>query len=145
MTESDLYFCLDADCFICRDMHLVENGKPRLFMSPNGKDEAAFHRFISRMSGGELCSWRDGHQTETKYIADMQLFDKKQISQLVLKYFPSANDFVHFTIDSTYWRADDTEHSMFISEYEMYGLWVEKTCRDSVCTHLIEKRQIDRN
>ena len=63
----------------------------------------------------------------------------------MLKYFPSANDFVHFTIDSTYWRADDTEHSIFVSEYEMYGLWVEKTCRDSACTHLIEKRQIDRN
>lgn len=54
-TSNDLYFCLDADCFICRDMQLVECGKPRLFMSPNNEDEAAFHRYIARMSGGELC------------------------------------------------------------------------------------------
>lgn len=64
---------------------------------------------------------------------------------MVLKYFPSANDFVHFTVDNTYWRADDTAHSIFLSEYEMYGLWTEKKCAGSTAAHFIEKRQIDRN
>lgn len=140
VTRDDLYFCLDADCFICRDMQLLEDGKPRLFVSANSEDEAAFHRFISKMSGGELCKWVDGHKTSTKYIADMQLFDAREIRDMVLRYFPTANDFVHFIVDNTYWKASDTIHSIFISEYELYGRWIEKMKPQSAQTHCIQKR-----
>ena len=75
----------------------------------------------------------------------MQLFSRREITNMVLRYFPSANDFVHFTLDNTYWRRDDTSHAIFISEYEMYGRWIEKTNPDSTVLHRIEKRQIDRH
>lgn len=144
-TRDDFYFCLDADCFICRDMSLLEDKVPRVFVSANGNDEAAFHRFIAKMTGGELCKWTDCNKTSTKYIADMQLFSRSQIQELVLRYFPSGNDFVHFIVDNTYWRTDDTQHSIFVSEYELYGLWMEKMHPRDFYTHCIQKRQIDRN
>lgn len=144
-TSGDLYFCLDADCFVCDDMSLFENGKPRIFVSPNENDEGAFHRFIAKATGGELCKWTDNQKQATKYIADMQLFSKEQIAKMLLKYFPSATDFVHFTVDNTYWRRDDTMHSIFISEYEMFGLWIEKFCMSKFTAHKIDKLQIDRN
>lgn len=145
VTRDDLYFCLDADCFICRDMSLYEDGVPRAFVSANTEDEGAFHRFIAKMSGGELCSWTDCSKTGTKYIADMQLFSREEIKKMVFRYFPSGNDFVHFIVDNTYWRANDTYHSIFLSEYEMVGLWYDKMCPGKFCTHCIQKRQIDRN
>ena len=117
VTPDKIYFCLDADCLVCKEMSLIEDGKLRLFEAPNNNDEAAFQRFIAQMSGGELAEFTTAQKCTTRWIADMQLFDRNIIEEMVLRYFPSANDFVRFTISSTYWRKNDTRHSCFISEY----------------------------
>ena len=50
------------------------------------------------MSGGELAEFTTDEKCTTRWIADMQLFDRNIIEEMVLRYFPSANDFVRFTI-----------------------------------------------
>ena len=74
----------------------------------------------------------------------MGLFSRKWMAEMVLKYFPSASDFVSFTIMNTYWRGNDTKHSIFISEYEMYGLYLDTFHQDEVAKCAVKKKQIDK-
>lgn len=144
LTRTEYYFVFDADCVLLRKTSLFEDGKPKLFLQPNGSDEAAFHRFISRASGGELCTWKEGILTSTKYIADHGLFSREWVSQMVKRYFPTFGEFAAFTISNTYWKANDRERAVFISEYEMYGLFLERFHQDEVSLCSMTKKQIDK-
>lgn len=143
-TKTQDFFVFDADCVLLRPLSLYEGGKRRLFLQPNDRDEAAFHRFIAKASGGELCGWETGRYGHTKFIADHGFFSRKWMAEMVLRYFPNANDFVNFTVMNTYWRSDDVDRAIFISEYEMYGLFADKFHGGEVERTSLRKKQIDR-
>lgn len=92
-----------------------------------------------------LGQWTDAAKWPSTYIADMALFDRDWISEMVLKFFPSANEFLSFSTLNTYWRRDDPGHSIFLSEYQLYGEYVRKFHGGEVETTRLLKRQVDRN
>lgn len=143
---TDIYLTWDADCFLTKPMSAYsEDGKLKLFMQPNYNDESAFMRFSAKATGGVLGRWIEENRCQTTYIADMALFNRKWISELVLKFFPSAMDFLQFSALNTYWRNDDTNHALFLSEYQIVGEFEEKFHRNDVEIVKLLKKQIDRN
>lgn len=144
LTKTPYWFVFDADCILLRKTSLFEDGKPKLYEQPNPSDEGAFHRFISRMSGGELCLWTDEHKCKTTYIADHGLFSRQWVAEMVNRYFPTGNAFVEFVCMNTFWQREEIHRSMFISEYELYGLFLERFHRDEVVLSRMKKKQLDR-
>lgn len=119
---SDICLTWDADCFLTKPLSAYSDSrKLKLFVQPNDNDEAAFSRFSAKATGGVLGQWTDGDKWPTKYIADMALFNRQWIGEMVLKFFPSAIDFLWFSALNTYWKADDTKHAIFLSEYQLVG------------------------
>lgn len=143
---SDICLTWDADCFLTKPLSAYsDSGKLKLFVQPNENDEAAFSRFSAKATGGVLGQWTDGDKWPTKYIADMALFNRRWIEEMVLKFFPSAIDFLQFSALNTYWRANDTRHAIFLSEYQLVGEYEWKFHQTEIETVKLQKRQIDRN
>lgn len=147
VTQTPWFFCIDADCLIVKNFDLFSNGKANLFCMPNVMDESAFIRFIARASGGDLATWNENEYAQTTYIADMQMFNRNIIDNMITKYFHSYQEFYQFTVMNTYWTNSPhiRRQSMFISEYEMYGRFCEKYFNDAVQLTPFKKLQIDRN
>lgn len=143
---TDVCLTWDADCFLTAPTSAYgAGGRLKLFVQPNESDEAAFARFSAKATGGVLGEWTDCDRWPTQYIADMALFSRKWIDEMVLKFFPSANDFLSFSALNTYWRRDDTRHAIFLSEYQLVGEYEQKFHGGEVETCRLRKRQLDRN
>lgn len=134
----------DADCILLRPLELYKDGKKKLFEQPNDRDEAGFLRFISKLSGGELCKWSDKEKGHTRFIADHALWRRPWVFEMIDRYFPSVEDFIAFTMMNTYWRRDDTGHAIFISEYECVGQYENKFHSDEVVIEHLTKKQEDK-
>lgn len=141
---SDIYLVWDADCILTRDFDAYEDGKLKLLAQPNDADEAAFSRFSAKATGGVLGQWTDCVKWPTTYIADFALFNRKWIEEMVMKFFPSANEFLRFSTLNTYWKKNDTHHAIFLSEYQLMGEFTAKYHLKDVAVTKLKKKQIDK-
>lgn len=145
ITRSDLYYVLDADCIPVNDFQLLKDGKPVLWSKPNCRDESAFLRMISRISGGELADWNTNEYGQTWYIADMAVFSKNLIQEFVDRYFHGSKEEACFQIvSSTYWNHSRTT-SLLFSEYEIMGRYVKKFHLADFVQTRCDMLQIDKN
>lgn len=142
VTQTKYYSCCDCDLIPCARIDLFKGGFPKLFSAPNSKDEEAFHRFISKATGGDLFKWSRNEYATTNWIADCQMFRKEWVNEMINYYFPSEQDFMCFTALNSFWhgRRDD---SIFISEYEMYGQYLFKYHAKDIAVDYVNRRQID--
>ena len=106
----------------------------------------AFNRFIAKATGGDLATWSDEEYAETRFIADMQLFKREWVDEMIGKYFHAMDEFMLFTCLNTYWRNTPIARrdSIFISEYIMYSLYVEKYHLSEVEVVYADTKQIDK-
>lgn len=146
VTKTDYYYVIDADIMPTKELHLEQNGKPVLFTRTNPNDEMAFNRFIAKATGGDLATWSDDEYAETRFIADQQLFKREWVDEMIGKYFHSVDEFMLFTCLNTYWRNTPIARtdSIFISEYIMYSLYVEKYHKAEVEVVYADTKQIDK-
>ena len=146
MTKTDYYYVIDADIIPTKELRLEQNGKPVLFTHTNPMDEMAFNRFIAKATGGDLAIWSDDEYAETRFIADQQLFKREWVDEMIGKYFHSVDEFMLFTCLNTYWRNTPIARrdSIFISEYIMYSLYVEKYHLEEVEVVCADIKQIDK-
>ena len=145
ITQSDLYYVLDADTIPVNDFSLMKDGKPVLFAKPNCKDESAFMRMISRISGGELADWSDSEYCSTYYIADMGVFSKDLVQELLDRYFHGSKEEACFQIcASTYWNHSRTT-SLLFSEYEIIGRFIKRFHVGDFVQTRCDMLQIDKN
>ena len=146
MTKTEYYYVIDADIMPTRELRLEQNGKPVLFTHTNPMDEMAFNRFIAKATGGDLAIWSDEEYAETRFIADQQLFKREWVDEMIGKYFHSVDEFMLFTCLNTYWRNTPIARrdSIFISEYIMYSLYVEKYHFEEVEVVCSDIKQIDK-
>lgn len=143
---TDVNLTWDADCILTKPLSAYdENGKLKLFVQPNDKDESAFLRFSAKATGGVLGKWIEEDKCHTDYIADFALFNRKWIKEMVAKFFPSPLDFIQFSTLNTYWMQNDVKHSIFLSEYQLVGEYVDKFHPNEISKVQLKKRQIDRN
>ena len=128
VTKTEYYFVIDADIFPLKPFNLFVDEKPILFIKPNGLDESAFIRYISKATGGDLATWTENEYATTSYISDFMLFKKSWVNEMILKYFNSIDEFLLFSTTITFWRniPGIRRKSIFMSEYEMYGRYVAK-------------------
>ena len=146
VTKTEYYYVIDADIMPTRELRLERNGKPVLFTRTNPRDEMAFNRFIAKATGGDLATWSEEEYAETKFISDMQLFKREWVDEMIMRYFHSAEEFMLFTCMNTYWRntPNARRDSIFISEYIMYSLYVEKYHGKEVEVVYADTKQIDK-
>lgn len=135
----------DADCILTKPLSAYENGKLKLFVQPNDNDESAFLRFSAKATGGVLGRWETNDRCHTDYIADFALFNREWIGEMLGKFFPTAIDFLQFSTLNTYWKNNDTKHAIFLSEYQLFGEYIDKFHNEEVEKVQLKKRQIDRN
>ena len=147
VTNTDYYYVIDADIMPTKELRLEQNGKPVLFTRTNPMDEMAFNRFIAKATGGDLATWSDDEYAETRFIADQQLFKREWVDEMIGRYFHSVEEFMLFTCINTYWRNTPwaRRDSIFISEYIMYSLYVEKYHKEEVEVVYADTKQIDKD
>ena len=142
--DSDLMFIKDFDIF-------AEDGRPILHAHPNEKDDIGFSRFIAMMSKGDLLpellrpEMDDEEFYRTDYVADMMVFKPAIIDEMLKRYdFADRREFCDWTLEHTFWNAGRVG-SYYISEYQLYGLYVQKHHPSEYVRRDIESFKIDQN
>ena len=77
----------------------------------------------------------------------MQLFKREYVDEMLGRYWHSVDEFQVDTFFNAYWRNEPgiNSRSMFISEYEMYGLFCMKFHPDCIFAREFTRRQIVKN
>lgn len=149
VTSTEYYYVIDSDIIPVSKLSLFKDGKPVLFSRLNMNDASAFIRFIAKATGGDLVTWTHQKSYHSLFIPDMQLFKTAWVDEMISQYFWCIEDFIRFAFMNAFsYRTDIPEFdrtNIFISEYIMYSLYVEKYHEDEVSVVLADTKQIDRN
>lgn len=115
VTSTDYFLTLDSDTIIAKKLNFFENKKPVWFYGKD-QDEQQYHKFNKRMFNLEKLA-------NHTYIGDMGFFNKTIIQSFVDYTKRSVNDI----IEESY---GIISHDCHISEFELYGNFVEKYYTD---------------
>lgn len=117
-TKTEYVFICDSDLVFIRDFKLFgEDGRPIQYL---GKDDNQYYiNFISKLTGGQV-----QREAGESYIADLDLFKKSILDDMLKRYNMSSQQFADFTFESTVYTGNN-DTSCIISEYELYGNYCE--------------------
>ena len=142
VTTTKNWLVFDADCVLMKQLDLVDvDNKISVFRKLKYNDESGFNRFIYKATNGDLgIDVKNRRYSYTQYIVDFQLFNKQYINELIQKYFDTVDNFIKFVVDNTYY-AGSSNTAIFLSEYELYGKFVEKYHKNEI--NITEIKQIE--
>lgn len=143
VTNTRYYYAIDCDIIPVNHIDLFKDSKAIMFKCINENDESGFIRYIAKATGGDLAQFNKDDYAKTFYISDMMLFDKTIVDEMIKRYFVNYNEFNLFTIMNSYYDGIRS-NSMFIAEYEMYGLYVKKYHSNEIFEYEITRRDITR-